>query len=151
MNDVASKESVSTTSRAALSDAALGHLVLRLVLGINIAMHGLTRVGDPAGFAQGIVNGFAQTPLPVWSVRLFGLVLPFLELVTGVGMLLGWRLRAFLLLGGVTIAALTFGTCLRQQWETAGLQLFYALAYAWLLHHAAEARFTVDSWLARRR
>ncbi len=152
MSDVTSKESGPTATRASsFSDAALGHFILRIVLGINIAMHGLVRVGDPFGFAQGMVKGFAETPLPGWSVQLFGLVLPFVELVTGLGMLLGWRLRLFLMMGGLTLAALTFGTCLRQQWETAGLQLFYALAYAWLLRHASDARLTLDEWVANRR
>ncbi|WP_244238076.1 MauE/DoxX family redox-associated membrane protein [Corallococcus terminator] len=134
-----------------LSDASLGHLVLRCVLGVNIAVHGLTRVGNPAAFAEGLVTGFSQTWLPAWSVRGFGFVLPFVELLTGLAVLLGLRLRAALVVGGLTMAALTFGTGVQQKWEIAGLQLFYAFVYAWLLHHASAARFTLDGALGNRR
>ena len=133
-----------------VSDAALGHFVLRAMLGVNMAVHGLSRVGDPAAFANGLVTAFASTPLPSWSVRAFALVLPFVELTVGLGLLVGWHLRVFLLLGGLTLVSLTFGTCLRQDWNSAGLQLIYGFAFAWLLRHAADARFCVDSWRARR-
>ncbi|AKF84678.1 hypothetical protein MFUL124B02_02860 [Myxococcus fulvus 124B02] len=132
-------------------DRQLAHGVLRLILGINIGLHGLTRVGAPGAFADGIVKNFADSPLPEWSVRAYALGLPFVELAVGVGILLGLRLRWVLTLGALLMSTLTFGESLRQQWSTVGLHLSYALAYYILLARAADARLTVDGWLASRR
>ena len=98
MNELTSRESL--PGRVPVSDAALGHLVLRVMLGVNMGLHGLMRLGDPGAFANGIVKLFEATPLPAWSVRAFATGLPFVELAVGVGLLVGWHLRAFLLLGG---------------------------------------------------
>ncbi|KFE71318.1 hypothetical protein DB31_3448 [Hyalangium minutum] len=137
-----------TTQR--ISDAALAHLGLRLVLGINIAVHGLVRVPAPVAFAEGMVKGFAETPLPAPLVLAFGVTLPFIELAVGVAVLLGLRLRWALFGGLLVMAGLTFGTCLQQNWNNAGLQLTYAVAYAALLATVAHARFTLDGTLERR-
>ena len=58
------------------------------------------------------------------------------------------RARCFTLLSAFGIAALTFGTCLRERWDIAGLQLIYALAYFALTLHASHLRFSVDRRLA---
>lgn len=131
----------------AWEDRQLAHGVLRLVLGTNIAVHGLVRVGAPGRFADTLAQGFAATSLPEWSVRAFAMALPFLELAVGLCILLGFRLRLALVLGGALIAALTLGESLRQEWSTVGLQLVYALAYSVLLSRAADARLTVDGLL----
>jgi len=41
--------------------------------------------------------------------------------------------KRFLVAGSLLILALTFGTTLRQDWSTAGVQLIYAAIYAALL------------------
>ncbi|MCE9669002.1 DoxX family membrane protein [Myxococcus stipitatus] len=136
---------------SALDDRQLAHGVLRLVLGLNILTHGLVRVAAPGAFADSLVQGFTGTPLPEWTVRPFALVLPFVELAVGLLILLGLRLRLALVAGGALIAMLTFGESLRQQWNTVGLQLLYALAYFVLLSRASDARLTLDGLLAGRR
>lgn len=139
------------TAPSHLSDRQLAHAVLRLVFGTNITVHGLVRVGAPGSFADALVQGFANTPLPEWSVRAFAVGLPFVELAVGLCILLGLRLRLALVAGGVVLASLTFGECLRQEWSAVGLHLSYALAYYVLLSRAADARFTVDGLLRSRR
>lgn len=130
-------------------DYELAHLVLRVIVGINIFGHGLVRIGSAGAFADALTRDFASTPLPSWSVHVFALALPFVEFAVGLLVLLGLRLREALLAGGATIAALTFGSTLRQQWEIVGLQLIYGLAYAALLAGARHARFTLDTRLDR--
>lgn len=126
-------------------DYELAHLVLRAIVGVNIFGHGLVRIGSAGAFADALTRDFASTPLPSWSVRLFALALPFLEFAVGLLVLLGFRLREALLAGAAIIAALTFGSTLRQQWEIVGFQLIYGLAYAALLAGARHARFTLDT------
>lgn len=47
------------------------------------------------------------------------------------------------------ILALTFGTTLRQDWQTAGLQLIYAAIYAALLAGVAANRYSADALFRR--
>ncbi|MFP2928594.1 DoxX family membrane protein [Pyxidicoccus sp. 3LG] len=146
------RTSADTESQEAPSrDRQLAHGVLRLVLGTNITVHGLVRVGSPGAFADTLVQGFANTPLPEWSVRAFALATPFLELAVGLCILLGLRLRLALFVGGAFMAALTFGESLRQQWSNVGGHLSYALAYYFLLSRASDARLTIDGLLRSRR
>jgi thiosulfate dehydrogenase [quinone] large subunit len=133
-----------------LTDGQRAHFVLRATLGLNLLAHGLVRAPHALAFADKLTQDFATTLLPAILVRPFATILPFLELGVGIAVLLGFRLRAALGVGGLSIAMLTFGICLQQAWEIAGFQLVYALAYWVLASRAADARFTVDALLARR-
>ncbi len=126
------------------SDGALAHTALRVFLGVNIAAHGLARIGHLGAFSDDLVRQFAATPLPAFAVHAFGLVLPPAEALIGSTLLLGIALRPTLIAGALLMTALTFGTCLRQQWDVAGFQLLYALAYSWLLAHLHDAWLTID-------
>jgi thiosulfate dehydrogenase [quinone] large subunit len=56
-------------------DAALGYLLLRVTIGTNIFIHGLSRIlAGPSRFADALVPAFQHTPLPPGFVRLFALV-----------------------------------------------------------------------------
>jgi len=139
-----------TSSRGEpFTDAQRAHLVLRLTLGLNILAHGVVRVGHPFAFAEALVHQLEKTVLPAWTIRPFALALPFAELLVGLAIVAGLRLRTALTAGGLLIAALTVGVCLNQDWEVAGLQLLYALAYFTLSSRAADARCTVDALLLR--
>src|SRR6266436_656082 len=52
------------STNAAGFDAALAHGLARVALGLNIAMHGYTRLPNLPGFANGMVKQFAGTFLP---------------------------------------------------------------------------------------
>ena len=106
---------------------ALAFLLLRLTLGLNICMHGVSRlVTGPAAFANSLVPMFKNTPLPAWGVHIFGLILPWAEAILGFLLLIGFCTSAALLASSLLILILTFGTTLRQDWSTAGVQLIYA-------------------------
>jgi uncharacterized membrane protein YphA (DoxX/SURF4 family) len=58
----------------------LAYLILRVALAVDLLMHGLVRVGEGYGkFVTSIVEMFANTPLPVWSVSALAHVIPVLE------------------------------------------------------------------------
>ena len=121
------------------------YLLLRAMLGVNMLMHGVSRIlAGPSAFAAGLVHGFQSTPLPAPLTYSFALALPFAEALIGVLLLLGLFRRFALLLGGALMVALTFGTTLKQDWPSAGLQLIYALVYAALLAFLHHDRFTLD-------
>lgn len=124
-------------------DRQLAHLGLRVVLGLNIAVHGLVRLPAPMTFADKLTAGFSETLLPATLVYPIAVAIPFVELAIGLAVLVGFRLRAALLGGLGLMGLLTVGVCLQQRWEVAGLQLVYALVYWVLLANASDARWTL--------
>jgi len=76
---------------------------------------------------------FQKTPLPGWSVYTFGYVLPIVETLVGASVLFGFQTRRALISGSVLMFVLTFGSTLRQDWPTVGIQLTYSVVYSLLL------------------
>jgi thiosulfate dehydrogenase (quinone) large subunit len=144
------EKNVNSPGKSRQCAPALAFLLLRLTLGINICMHGVSRIAaGPATFANSLVSIFQNTPLPVWSVHIFGLILPWAEAILGVLLLMGlWTLPA-LVCGALLILVLTFGTTLRQDWNTAGIQLIYAAVYAALLALNRWNDYSLDRLLSR--
>ena len=131
-------------------DAALGYLILRVTLALNIFIHGLSRIlAGPATFAHMLIPMFQHTFLPASMVYLFGLCLPWAEAAVGSLLLIGICTRYVILVGALLMLSLTFGATLRQDWESAGLQLIYVAIYAALLAFRQYNRFSVDSYFGR--
>ena len=128
-------------------DRELAYAVFRLTLGINILVHGAGRIFGPGveAFASTTVVEFIKTALPAGLVHAFLVVLPFAELVLGVLTTLGLFTRWALALGGLLIAALVFGTAMRSDWNTVGVQMIYAITYYLLLVNRGYNRFSLDS------
>ncbi len=136
----------SLTEPEILQDRRLAYALLRAIIGVNLAVHGISRIlAGPHVFADALVLMFQKTFLPVWSVSAFGMALPWVEAALGLMILLGMAMRYALVLASLTILALTFGSALRQDWESAGLQLIYALIYALLLAFRRENAYSLDN------
>jgi len=128
-------------------DRQLAYVVFRLTLGINIFVHGAGRIFGPGAeaFASTTASEFGQTPLPAGMVHAFLIVVPFAELVLGALTTLGLFTRWALTLGGLLIAALVFGTAMRSDWNTVGVQMIYAITYFLLLVNRSDNRFSLDA------
>ena len=111
-----------------LSATQLAQIVIRL--GINMLMHGAVRIPKLSAFVNKMAGGFADTILPDVLARSFLYVLPFVELTSGLLILLSGRFSKWgYFIGGLVIAALLFGTTLKEDWGTAGTQLVYVVAF----------------------
>jgi uncharacterized membrane protein YphA (DoxX/SURF4 family) len=91
-------------------------LFARLVLGLIFFMAGFWKVFQlgPLEHARKYFLPFADTFLPVWSLWLVGVAIPFVELLAGALLLIGLRVReALIALGGVLVVV-TFGHLLRE-------------------------------------
>jgi thiosulfate dehydrogenase (quinone) large subunit len=132
-------------------DRQLAYAVFRLTLGINILVHGAGRIFGPGAeaFASTTAVEFSKTALPAGMVYAFLVVVPFAELVLGMLTTLGLLTRWALTLGGLLIAALVFGTAMRSDWNTVGVQMIYAISYYFLLIHRSSNRFSLDALLAK--
>jgi thiosulfate dehydrogenase [quinone] large subunit len=131
-------------------DRRLAYALLRAITGVNLAVHGISRLlAGPHAFAASLTGMFRATLLPVWSVTAFGLVLPWIEAAFGLLILFGAATRYALIFASLTILVLTFGSTLRQDWETAGLQLIYAATYAALLAFRQHNAYSIDGAIRR--
>jgi len=130
-------------------DRQLAYAVFRLTLGINILVHGAGRIFGPGAesFATTTAAEFSKTALSAGLVHAFLFVLPFAELILGVLTTLGLFTRWVLALGGLMIAALVFGTAMRSDWNTVGVQMIYAITYYLLLVNRSYNRFSLDALL----
>ena len=138
------------TSERAQRDASCAHALARVCLGVNILLHGLTRIPHLGGFEAKLEKQFAQTFLPGSLVHAMGIVIVFGETIIGACVLVGFSLRAALVAGTVLMIFLQFGTALLQDWQTAGLQLPYVAFYVVLLATVRFDGYSVDGWRRRR-
>jgi thiosulfate dehydrogenase [quinone] large subunit len=77
-------------------------------------------------------------------VHSFLVFLPYAELILGVLITVGLLTRWGLALGGLLMTALVFGTSLRSDWATVGLQMVYVLLYYLLLVNIGDNYFSLD-------
>lgn len=98
------------------SSTAWALLFARLVLGFIFFMAGWHKVFvlTPAGHVEKWFLPFRDTFLPIWSLWAAGLAIPFVELIAGALLLLGWRIREALLALGVVLVVVTFGHLLKE-------------------------------------
>jgi thiosulfate dehydrogenase (quinone) large subunit len=142
---------MTTLESSADLDRNLAYVIFRLGLGVNLLIHGAGRFLGPGvnGFSSKTASEFAATPLPAGMVHAFLIVLPLAEFILGVLITLGWFTRWALTLGGLLIAALIFGTALRGDWPTVGIQMIYAITYYLLLLNRADNGFSLDALFRR--
>jgi thiosulfate dehydrogenase [quinone] large subunit len=141
-----------TDSNSVPVERQLAYLLFRVLLGIDICLHGVTRLAaGESGFAGKIESQFAHTALPHPLTLAFAFSLPWAEAVIGGLITIGLFTRMALALGLSIMILLMFGTCIVQDWQIAGLQLIYGLSYAALLFLLPCNRYSMDSILGARR
>jgi uncharacterized membrane protein YphA (DoxX/SURF4 family) len=127
----------------------------RLVLGLIFFMAGVWKVFElgPAAHVRRFFLPFQNTFLPTWSLWLVGATIPFIELIAGGMVIVGWHTRAALVALGTVLVVVTFGHLLEQP-----LYAFHehviprlALLLFVLLMPQEFDRFSIDHLLARRR
>jgi thiosulfate dehydrogenase (quinone) large subunit len=123
---------------------ALAYGTFRFALGVVELMHGLVRLPILAGFAASMAKQFEGTMLPGWFVYSFGSVLPFLEGLIGLALILGVFTRWTLAAASLLMSILIFGTCLRSDWTTVGLQMIYVIAFFVALFFLEHNRYSID-------
>jgi len=135
----------------AFSNKSLAYALLRLTIGINFAGHGLIRllVIGLGHFAHGMVANLSKSPLPAGFMLGFLYIVPIIETIVGIALIFGLFTREALILAALLIASLTLGVTANQQWDTAGLQLTYALVLFVLLFLLEHNTLSVDGMRRR--
>ena len=89
--------------------------------------------------------------LPSWFVYSFGLIRPLVEALIGIAFVLGLFTRWALLAGSLLMSILIFGTCIRSDWVTVGIQMTYAIAYFLALLFLEHNQYSLDRALWTRK
>jgi thiosulfate dehydrogenase [quinone] large subunit len=126
------------------SDIGLALALARVGLGVNIALHGWTRVFKFQEFSVHLERQFANSilPQPLVDASAYGIV--GAECILGLLLLTGLALRFALSAGSLLMIVLLFGTCLIQDWDAAGEQLIYLAYYTALLALCGLDRWPLD-------
>ena len=139
----------------AASGKAWALFFARGVLGLIFFMAGVYKVFSmtPVGHAhKWFVDPYADTFLPLWSLWLTGLTIPFVELVGGALVLIGWRVREASIALGMVLLIVTFGHLLKEplyEFHTHVIPRLALLLFVLVLPPEAD-RFSLDAYLARR-
>ncbi len=129
----------------------LAYAILRLALGINFFGHGFFRILNGVGnFAAHTAENMNKGPLPHTLTLAFAYSIPFLEVTLGVLLITGFATRLALVVGGLFMVALTFGTTSIQNWAGAGDQLVYSAVFFVLLWLVELNTVSIDGVLQRR-
>jgi thiosulfate dehydrogenase [quinone] large subunit len=132
------------------SDASLAYAIFRLTFGVNICFRGVARIFILGldNFAAGMMKQFSATPFPAAFISAFAHTLPWIETAIGIMLILGLKTRLVLIIGGLMMTCLTFGTMILQDFTLAWLQLTYAIAFFLLLAARAWNAISLDALLA---
>jgi len=135
------------TSTLDTSDTSLAYAIFRLTFGVNICFRGVARIFVLGldNFGAGMMKQFSATAFPLGFVDIFAHTLPWIETAIGIMLILGLGTRYALIIGGLMMTALTFGTMFLQNFDLAWLQLTYAIAFFLLLAARAWNTISVDA------
>lgn len=137
-------------TEATMTDKNIAYALLRVVFGVNIFFHGLSRIlGDHAAFLAYLTQQMAKAPLPKFLIPPFAAGLPWVEAAVGFLLLLGLFTRFALVAGTLVLIALMAGATLAQNWDVAGVQLIYCVIYFLLLTYRERNFYSVDTLIAR--
>lgn len=129
---------------------AISLLIARLALGVAMMGPGLVHFLDLENFVTKMTQGFEATILPVNLVLPFAYTLPALELAIGVLLIVGLFSRLALILGGLVMIALIFGSALIERWTSIQLQLLYVVFFVLLLNFIKQDNYSLDFLIKKR-
>jgi putative oxidoreductase len=134
-------------------DRSWALLFARLILGLIFFMAGVYKVFQlgPLEHARKYFLPYADTFLPVWSLWVTGIVIPFIELIAGGLVILGLRTREALVSLGFVLAIVTFGHLLKEplyEFHTHVIPRLVLLLFIFLLPREDD-RFSLDYLLKR--
>ncbi|GAA4798035.1 hypothetical protein GCM10023231_28350 [Olivibacter ginsenosidimutans] len=105
----------------------VAYTLARLPIGISFLGHGLIRIPKLQQFSEGMMKGFAETSFPLEIVKPFSLVLPFVELLLGIVLIIGFKMKAVTYIGVLLMCILIFGTSFQENWSAVSIQMFYGI------------------------
>lgn len=100
---------------------------LRLPISISLAGHGLVRLPKLQTFTEGMVKSMEKSAIPEALITPFGYVLPFLEAITGISLLIGFKPKITIYSAIVLMSILILGSSSVENWSAIEAQLLHSL------------------------
>jgi thiosulfate dehydrogenase [quinone] large subunit len=126
------------------------YVLLRFTFGVVFLFNGIGKLtGGVENFVGGMNQRFSEK-LPAFMVTPFSYTLPFAELILGSLVLVGLFTRLGLILTGLLLAALTFGTVMLADFPTVAHNTQYALVNFVLLWFVDLNRYSLDGLLRKK-
>lgn len=123
----------------------LAYAILRLTLGFVFLVYAVEKLmTGPLQFSESLQKDFSKVWLPPAGVYIFGLVLPFLELVIGLLLILGLFTKFALILAGGLLVVLTIGLATLGNPGGVAHNLIFSIIIFLLLYHAEENGLCLD-------
>jgi thiosulfate dehydrogenase [quinone] large subunit len=126
------------------------YALLRATLGVVLLFFGIGKFMAGLGNFVGGMNQHFAGKLPAIMVMPFAYAIPFCEVIAGLLILLGLLTRAGLVLFGLLIIGLTFGTVMLGDAPTVAHNLQYALVNFVLLWLVDLNRYSIDGLIRRK-
>ncbi|MBL3655171.1 DoxX family protein [Fulvivirga sediminis] len=114
------------------------YALARLPIGFSFFGHGIVRIPKLDSFANGMAQSFQETLLGYDFVFYFATVLPIIELLLGMALLAGLKMKVTSTTGVILVCVLIFGSSLQENWSAVAIQIFYGL-YLAILHLFADS------------
>ena len=130
--------------------------VARVILGLIFGMAGWHKVFvmTPAGHAaEYFTVPYADYWIPYWLLYAAGVTVPFIELIGGWLLVVGWRIREAMIALGLVLILVTYGHLLAAflfNFNGHVIPRTALLAFVCLVPRAVD-RLSLDYWLASRR
>jgi len=127
----------------------------RAILGLIFLMAGVWKVFTlgPLEHARRLfIVPYADTFLPAWALWASGTTIPFVELLAGALVLIGYRTREALIALGWVLVVVTFGHLLLKplyEFHTHVIPRAALMLFVLVMPREGD-RFSVDQWLTRR-
>ena len=133
------------------SDTSLAYAIFRLTFGVNLMFRGVDRVFFLGldNFGNGMVKQFEMTWIGAGMIQPFAHTIPWIEMVMGALIIVGLFSRPALVVGGLMMTSLTFGTMFLRNFDLAWLQLTYSIAFFLLLATHSWNLISLDAMLGR--
>ena len=131
-------------------DIAIAYLLLRIFIGVNFFNHGVTRIFDLPGFAEGIVEQLQDSYFPEFLVRINSYLVPPVELIVGILITIGFATRGALIVTFILMIILKMGVTSVQNWAAATSQISYGLVLFILLAGHNFNIYSIDHWWKNR-
>lgn len=133
-----------------MNHRGMAYAMLRVTMGVIFLFYGVGKfIGGLSVFVGGMNQRFAGK-LPAAMIMPFAYVLPFGEVTSGLLIVLGLFTRVGLVISGLLLIGLTFGTVMLGDAATAAHNLQYALVNFVLLWFADLNRYSLDAVFGRR-
>ena len=128
----------------------IAYALLRVTMGVIFLFYGIGKFMGGIGNFVGGMNQRFSGKLPAAMVMPFAYAIPFCEVAAGALILFGFFTRVGLVLSGLLLVGLTFGTVMLGDPPTVAHNLQYALVNFALLWFSDLDRYSLDSIFNRK-